>query len=189
MDIQALLEQASGEATRLVDGVDEAALGEPTPCTEWDVRALLNHMTGVSNLFAVAIEKGGVTDEEVGEVMGGDCLGADFKASWHAAADRAGAAYRRDGVLDDTVSLAGFGEMPGQMAMSIALLDLTTHCADLAHATGQPMPAADVCEPALAIGTQMLAEHRDPRAFDPEQPVAAGASAPERLLAFTGRKI
>ena len=29
-----------------VDGIDDGQWGKPTPCADWDVRELINHVTG-----------------------------------------------------------------------------------------------------------------------------------------------
>jgi uncharacterized protein (TIGR03086 family) len=42
-------------ATDFVDAVDPADLGRPTPCTDWDLAALLEHMIGQNHGFAEAI--------------------------------------------------------------------------------------------------------------------------------------
>jgi hypothetical protein len=42
----ALFEQASTHAARVMSGVSPAQLRDPTPCSEWDVQQLIDHMVG-----------------------------------------------------------------------------------------------------------------------------------------------
>ena len=44
MTLHAELTDATEAAARIVDHVTPDQLGGPAPCTEWDVRALLNHL-------------------------------------------------------------------------------------------------------------------------------------------------
>ena len=188
MDSVALLEQVVGEMGRLVDGVRPEQLGDKTPCAEWTVRDLINHVTGGATMFAMSAESGAVPDEVIGQLLGGDNLGDDVQGSFHAAADRATNAFRQPGVLDKTVKLP-FGEMPAGVAINIAVFDVATHAADLARATGQPMPPDELLETALEMGKQMISpDFRQPGIFDAEQSVDDGAPVGDRLLAFAGRR-
>ena len=189
MDTIAALERVIDEVGRLVDGTRPDQLGDATPCTEWTVRDLINHLTGGATMFAVSAEEGSVPDEVIGQLLGGDNLGDDYKGAFHAAMDRVSTAFRAPGAMEKTVALP-FGEMPAPVALSIAVFDVTTHATDLARATGQPMPADDVLETGLAMGRQLIGpEMRQPGVFGPEQPCDEGAPLADRLAAFAGRAV
>jgi uncharacterized protein (TIGR03086 family) len=130
-----------------------------------------------------------VTGVELSDLQAADHIDADHTHAWKAAAQRLTAAYAGEDALRRPLTLAGLGEQPGSTALSIAIFDLGAHCADLAHATGQPMPPAELLEPTLAIGRELLAEHRDPALFGPERPAADDAPVAIRLLAFAGRQV
>ena len=90
----------------------------------------------------------------------------------------------------DTIVTLPFGEMPGRVALGIAVFDVLTHAVDIASSTGQQVQDLDLVETALSMGHQMVSpELRQPGIFDPEQPVAADAPAEIRLLAFAGRRV
>ena len=188
MDSVTMLQRVVDETTTLVENTTEADLTKPTPCTEWTVKDLINHITGGSTMFAVSAETGAVPDDMVGQLLGGDNLGDDYKGAFKAATTRALAAFEQPGVMDKMVKLP-FGEMPAGIALNIAVFDVATHACDLAKATGQKVTDDELLEGALAIGTQMIGpELRGAGMFDEAQPIDDAASASERLLAFAGRK-
>ena len=186
MEQGALLNRAVDEATRLVDGMSDDQLDVQTPCAEWKVRDLINHLVGGAKMFAVSAETGSVPDEVLA-ALGQDNLGGDFKQAWKEASSRATAAFSAPGIEEKTVALP-FGEMPAPVAATIAVFDVTTHACDLATATGQQIHDTELLDIALEAGKQMIGpDLRQPGVFGPEQPCADDASAVDRLLAFAGR--
>lgn len=189
MNLRKLFDDIAGEATALIGAVDTGSLNLPTPCAEWTVRDLINHMVATTTVVALARERDGVTAAELSGVQAADHIGADHTGAWKAAAQRLTAAYADEDAPRRPLTLAGLGEQPGSTALSIAIFDLGTHCTDLAQATGQPMPPAELLEPTLVIGRQLLGKHRDPALFDPERPADDDAPIAVRLLAFAGRQV
>jgi uncharacterized protein (TIGR03086 family) len=184
-----MLQRAIDETGRLVDGVSTDQLGNATPCSEWTVRDVINHITGGATMFAISAEQGSVSDEELGRLTTGDNLGADFKGAFNTAAARAMAAFEQPGILEKVVKLP-FGEMPAGVALNIAIFDVTTHAADLARATGQSISDPNLLEDALGMGREMIGpDMRQPGLFGPEQPAPADASPEDRLMAFAGRQV
>jgi uncharacterized protein (TIGR03086 family) len=189
VDSLQLLQRVVDETTVVVNDVSADQLGNPSPCEGWTVRDVINHITGGATLFAISAEQGSVPDEELGRLMAGDNLGEDYKGAWAKAADRAMRAFGEPGALEKTVKLP-FGEMPGGVALNIAVFDVLTHATDIASATGQTVNDTELIETALEVGHQMIGpELRQPGVFDAEQPVAPDAPAQERLLAFAGRRV
>jgi uncharacterized protein (TIGR03086 family) len=189
METVATLQRVIDEASRLIEGLEPADLTKQTPCTEWTVRDLLNHITGGATMFAMSAEQGAVPDDVLGQLMGGDNLGDDYKGAWKTASQRAMAAFEQPGVMEKVVTLP-FGQMPAGVAANIAIFDVTTHAADLARATGQKVSDEELIETALVMGRQMITDDfRNSGLFDAEQPAPEGAPPAERLLAFAGRKV
>jgi uncharacterized protein (TIGR03086 family) len=190
MDTIETMTKVIDETKRVVDKVQPEQLTQATPCTDWDVRALINHITGGSLMFAEAVEHGSVPDDRLGQLLGGDNLGDDYKGSFNIAADRAVAAFGLPGAMDKMVKLP-FGEMPAGIALNIAIFDVTVHALDLASATGQSKALApDVLDAAYGIGTQMIGpDLRVPGVFGPEVAISADAPLPDRILAFAGRSV
>jgi uncharacterized protein (TIGR03086 family) len=189
MDVLPMMNRVLDQAGAVVDNVKPDQLGNSTPCTEWTVRDVINHITGGATMFAVCVEQGSVPDDLLGQIMGGDNLGDDYKGSFHSASDRARVAFSSEGALEKMVKLP-FGEMPASVALNIAVMDVMTHAVDIAKATGQKIDDDDLLTTALEVGRQLITpEFRQPGVFDAEQPCPDDASAEDKLLAFAGRKV
>lgn len=189
MDNVALMKQVVASTDKVVKQTEPSQLGLPSPCTEWTVRDVINHITGGATMFAVCVEEGSVPDDLLGKLMAGDNLGDDYVGSWAAASSRAIAAFEEPGALDKMVKLP-FGEMPAGVALNIAVFDVLTHAADIATATNQTIDDTALVETALEMGHQMIGpDLRAPGIFGPEQPAPDGATPTVRLLAFAGRKV
>jgi uncharacterized protein (TIGR03086 family) len=183
-----LLQRVVNETTRLVDSLGPDQLGNDTPCSEWTVRDVVNHITGGATLFAISAEQGSVPDDMLGQLMGGDNIGSDYKAAWATASNRAMSAF--DGLDLSKLVILPFGEMPAGVALNIAVFDVATHATDIAESTGQTIADTELLEAALEMGKQMIGpELRMPGVFDAEQACPTDAPITKRLLAFSGRKV
>ncbi|WP_228044379.1 TIGR03086 family metal-binding protein [Streptomyces ferrugineus] len=178
-----LLGLARERAVPVVRGIPDEALAGPTPCAEYDVKALVNHLFQVIVQFQrLAVKETsdfGETPDRVGE-------GPDWRERLADEADRLVAAWSAPGAEEGTT---GGMNMPARLVGSMALLDLTVHVWDLARATGQDHPGADeavVTELTGAVA-ELAPTARKMGVFG--EPVAEpeGASRFERLLARTGR--
>jgi uncharacterized protein (TIGR03086 family) len=189
MDTVAVMTKVIDETRRVVDGIEPGQLGDPSPCAGWTVRDVLNHITGGATMFALCVRDGSVPDEKLGEIMGGDNLGDDYRASFRAAADLAVGCFAIPGAMDKIVKLP-FGEMPAGAALNIAVFDVTTHAWDLAKATGQSTALdPEVLGVALEIAHGMISDdYRASGMFGPAIDVPADAPLQDRLAAFTGRQ-
>jgi uncharacterized protein (TIGR03086 family) len=134
MEIGALHERTVREWTRLVDGVGDDQWELATPCTDWSVRDLVNHVVG-EELWTVPLVRGS-TIEEVGSRFDGDVLGDDPVARARIAADEAVAAVNEKAPAGGTVQLS-YGEERLDEYVSQLAADHLLHGWDLAKATGQ----------------------------------------------------
>src|SRR5438105_305819 len=97
LDLPSVHEQALASTRRFVAGVAPDQLSAATPCADYDVRGLLNHI--VSGNFWVSPLVNGKTIEEVGDRLDGDVLGDDVLAAYDASAGEADAAFQQPGAM------------------------------------------------------------------------------------------
>jgi uncharacterized protein (TIGR03086 family) len=169
----------------IVARVDDDRLVAPTPCSDWDVRGVLNHVVGGMHLFATA-----VTGMDAGAAYEDDWLGSDPQSAYAAAAEVDRAAWHRPDALTGTVHIS-LGDLPGSAAATVHLTELVVHGVDLAVAVHRPDLADDaLCAELLTTMRQMggIDGFRKPDMFDAEVPVAEEAPAHQRLLGYVGRK-
>jgi uncharacterized protein (TIGR03086 family) len=188
MDEVATMSRVIDLTREVVDGIEPDQLDDPSPCAAWTVRDVLNHVTAGAEMFAACIRDGAISDAALGELMTTDRLGDDYQASFHAAADAASAAFAVPGAMDRIVHLP-FGEMPGSMALDIAIFDVTTHAWDLARATGQTTDfAPEIVDEAYRRAQTMLTDDwRATGMFGAAVPIADDAPVADRLAALAGR--
>jgi uncharacterized protein (TIGR03086 family) len=151
-----------------------AKLDAPTPCDEWDVRTLLNHMLETQRYFLRSaqgqdVSPPGQTPPEL--------LSDDPAADFSSTRDQLLETYRQPGVIDKTGP-----------ALGIAFADQLLHGWDLARATGQDaaMPPG-LPEAAYDTIHGAFTEEQRKGVFKPEVDIDADASAQDRLLAYAGR--
>jgi uncharacterized protein (TIGR03086 family) len=201
-DPRALFAKAVMTATEAIGAVRPDQLDQPTPCTDMDVRTLLEHMVGV--LDRVAVLGRGEDPFTVPPAAG--MTDAGWREAWLAAAHRVQDAWADDAALERTIRLP-WAEMSGAVTLVSYAEEVTVHTWDLARATGQsPAWDDDVVAASLDLMRRLLpAEHRaeafaaskqalpaelrsvgDP--FGEAVPVPDGAPAIDRLVAWTGRR-
>lgn len=106
----------------------------PTPCTEWSVRDLVNHLTA-EQLWVVPLVRERRTVEQIGDAFDGDVLGDDPVSVWDRSAAEAREAFLDKGALDRTVHLS-YGPTPATAYCSQMVSDLVIHAWDLSRAIG-----------------------------------------------------
>jgi uncharacterized protein (TIGR03086 family) len=159
----------------------------PTPCTDWDVRDLVQHLV-VEQLWVPPLVDGR-TVPEIGDRFDGDQVGADPVAAWDRAADAAVESFGVPGVLRRTVHLS-YGDVPASGYCWDMTIDATIHTWDLARGIG----AEETLDPELVdLALDSLEQHVDELQasglFAPPVPVGADAPAQTRLLALLGRRV
>jgi uncharacterized protein (TIGR03086 family) len=170
---------------RIVVGVRPEQLGLSTPCPDWDVRLLLNHIVGGNYMFATVARGGRV--EASGEME--DYTRPDPGTHYLASAESVLAAWAEPGVMARRVHMP-FGDIPASAAVSIHFLDIVVHGWDLARATGQDTTIApDLAAEALDISSDLLSpELRETGVFGPEVAAAPDDPLHDRLIAFISRR-
>ncbi len=169
----------------LVHQVSDDAWTGPTPCTEWDVRALVHHL--VNEISWMTPLLGGRSVGEVGDTLSGDLLGDDPVASWNTTAAGTLAAVNADGAMELVIHLSRRDTTGADYTFEV-FNDLAIHGWDLARAIG----ADETIDPAFVaiIDERMAPVIADLKAsgqHGDEVVPPDGADAQTRLLALFGR--
>jgi uncharacterized protein (TIGR03086 family) len=185
---------AAGEVARLLDGVREDHMTAPTPCPEYPVAALLDHLMGLSLAFTWAARKTtaaeGGSDEAGRGRVSAEHLDPDWRTVLPRRLDELAEAWR-DPAAWEGMTEAGGVTMPAETMGVVALDELVLHGWDLARATGQqfrcdPASTAAVLAFTTASAEPDQAAGRD-GLFGPVVDVGEDAPALDRALGFAGR--
>jgi uncharacterized protein (TIGR03086 family) len=185
MDMTTLLDEAIPKTGKIVAGVRPDQLDDSTPCSEWEVRSLLNHVIGVATVFSHVGEGAPISRPDPATPY---FEGERYAAAYDSVTAGMLAAWRKPGVLDSTVTLP-FGDVPGSVAASINFIDVLVHGWDLARATNQDSGLdPNLAQPALELSRGIMNDQlRASGAFGAEVAVPANAPVGDRLVAFLGR--
>src|SRR5580693_365452 len=185
MNLQAEMTDAADAAARTVGNVHESQLGRPTPCDDWDVRTLLNHLILWTSYSLEARAHG----ESVGQDLIDRDFAADpgFAAGYRAQLDRALTAWSDPATWEGSLNVMG-SPMPAADVAALNIAEMVLHGWDLAAATGQ---AYTVSEPAAAAAMRAVAANaelfRQYKGFAEPVEVPASASVLDQVLASSGR--
>lgn len=132
-DLVALFLRGIDEFDARVRAIGDDQWDNTTPCTDWNVRDLVNHMTSEA-LWAPHILSG-KTIEEAGDAFKGDAVGSDPKATWELAAEEEKEAVQQAGITDATIHLSR-GPTPASEYLAELFSDHVIHAWDLARGIG-----------------------------------------------------
>ncbi|MFG1778178.1 TIGR03086 family metal-binding protein [Micromonospora sp. NPDC049051] len=185
MDPLETYRRSLADFTDRVEQVGPGQWSDPTPCPDWDVRTLVNHVVG-EDRWSVAL-LAGRTIEEVGDRYDGDVLGPDPAGAAREAAGQAELAFTHPGALERTVALSS-GETPADEYLHQLIAEHLIHGWDLAVAIGaDPRLDADAVAECARWFSRRIGEYQRGRLVRPEVDVPARADEQDRLLAAFGR--
>jgi uncharacterized protein (TIGR03086 family) len=176
----------NAEVARIVAGVRDDQLGNPTPCAGLTVAALLHHLDTLTVAFREAARK---VPQPPGPQPDAAALGDDWRGRMPQQLDALATAWREPGAWEGTTMIAGM-ELPGSAVGIIALNEVLIHGWDVAVATGQeyradPASAQACLDYGIDFATN-APEMRD-QIYGPVVPVPDEAPLFDRLLGQTGR--
>ncbi|HEY7429877.1 MAG TPA: TIGR03086 family metal-binding protein [Streptosporangiaceae bacterium] len=123
----------------------------PTPCTDWNVRQLVNHMTQGNLNYRRLLD--GASSAEFLRLRDADALGEDPAGAYARSVAECTAAFARPGALQQVLDYP-LGRVSGQQALAVRTTDTAIHTWDLARAIGTD----DTLSPAL-VG--WISDHLD----------------------------
>jgi|RhiMethySRZTD1v2_1073278.scaffolds.fasta_scaffold2241126_1 uncharacterized protein (TIGR03086 family) len=170
----------------LVRSITEEQWDAPTPDTEWDVSALVDHLV-VEQLWVPPL-LAGETVAQVGDRFDRTLVGPALVAAWDEASKAAAAAFAADGALDREVHLS-YGDTSALSYGWEMTADLVVHGWDLAQGLGAPYEvdeavAQEVWDRLSPMADMLAASGM----FAPPVPVPDDAPVFDRLLGLSGRQ-
>jgi uncharacterized protein (TIGR03086 family) len=169
------------QAGDVIAGVAGDQWGMHTPCHEWNVSQLVDHV--IQSARNGEIRATGGSPDWTATPPHADNAAAEFQG----AATALITAWRRAD-LDGTVDMPGMGELPKRFPVDQLTAELAVHTWDLARATGQSTALdAQVGEAALGWAQGALRPQMRGQAFGPEVSIDPSAPLYDRLAAFFGR--
>jgi uncharacterized protein (TIGR03086 family) len=172
--------------------VKSVAFGQaraPTPCPEWTVRDLLNHVIGTLWLSEALFNDSTARYPMAPGGLPATDLAGDDPAAAYADASAAALTAASTGDALSRVHATALGDMPGPALAGFTTLDILVHGWDLAKATGQ-QPSLDdaVTEHVLAFAEHAITPGFRGTRVGAAIPVSPDASVTDRLVAFMGRQ-
>jgi uncharacterized protein (TIGR03086 family) len=171
-----LFESAAKESRRILAGVKEEQLGDSTPCSEWDVKALLSHMIDGAN-YGVSALSGAEPAKSDGSLQ-----------AYDAATSRLIELAKAPGNMERKIQF-GAGEMTGGEAMAILFMDNFVHGWDLAKATNQDTRLdSRLTETVHTMFAPQMDMLRQSDRFGPEVKVPDDSNTQVKMLGMMGRR-
>lgn len=166
----------------LVRATSPDQFGLPTPCEDWTVRDLLDHLVWESIVWGGLAQGTPPTDGHTENHLGDNHI-----AAFETAASQARGAFRQPGMLD-----RAFGPAPGRRVVEQLLVELLVHGWDLATALGRDRDLEpDIARAALPVVREIYGDL--PRtaggSIASAQPAPQHAPALDQVAAFLGRRI
>jgi uncharacterized protein (TIGR03086 family) len=182
-----LAPRAAASLVEIIRNVKPDQLDAPTPCAEYDVRKLINHLLFWGPSLEGAGRKQivpppGASDTEV------ELTGGDWAAELEAQLGRTAEAWSQPAAWQGTTRMVGPTELPASMIGGMVVCEMVAHGWDLARATGQ-RPSWD--DELLAFVheevTRTADQGRRMGAYGPEVAVPPSSSTLDKVLGLMGR--
>ena len=191
LNLVELYEGTTRHVYNILSRIKQDQADSPTPCTEWDVHDLVNHLVGGAEMAAGCLS-GNPPNIPFGSSISsytqeGDL--AKLAQVYRELTAKALSVAKSPGALEGKVATP-IGKMPGSMFLSACCMDNIIHCWDLAKATGQD---TRLDPQAVEVSYQMFV----PDAMDQGRPVGfigplisipEDATIQDKLIGYSGRQ-
>lgn len=175
---------ATEQLATLVRNVSDGDLKAPTPCPDYTVGDLLDHINGLSVAFTMAALKTPLEGTAAGDASR---LPLDFRESMPARLFELAQAWRSVDAWEG-MTAAGGVDLPGEIAAAVTLDEIVLHGWDLARATGQPFSVApEHLEVVHGFVSSIGPDDRDGSLFGAAVEVDSNAALFDRVLGLSGR--
>ncbi|GHH58238.1 TIGR03086 family metal-binding protein [Lentzea cavernae] len=178
------LTPAATQLAEVVRGVRDGDLKAPTPCPDYTVGDLLDHVNGLSVAFTMAARKTPLEGAGTGDAAR---LPLDFRESIPARLDELAQAWRAPQAWEG-MTRAGGVDLPGEVAAAVALDEIVLHGWDVARATGQPFEVEEgLLQVVHGFVSSIGPDDRDGSLFGAAVEVDPNAPLLDRVLGLSGR--
>lgn len=180
-----LFAQAAENTTRIVAGIKPNQWDDPTPCSDWTVRDIVNHLTA-ENLWVEPLMSGR-TLESVGDRYDGDVIGDDPLKAFRMASESAVEAFKEKGAMQKTVNLS-FGATQADTYCEQMFIDMLVHGWDVAQGSRQQANVPnELAEAAWAIFEPQAEGWRSAGVIGEAVPSNGKETTTAQLLKLMGR--
>lgn len=178
------LQAAFAQLARLTASVSADQAGLATPCQEWSVGQLLDHLCSDLSHFQL-VARGESPDWSQQIPSPGPGWAQDIADNGAALVE----AWQQAGDLSGRTELPGIGEVPATFRLDMQTVELVCHGWDLARAMGEGPLDDALAEAALSwMKAALSPQFRTPQSgFGAERDAPSDAGPYERLAAFSGR--
>lgn len=179
--------RATASLVKVVRDIKPDQLSAQTPCTEYDVRRLVNHLLFWGPSLEGAARKQAVPPP-AGDETDVDLTAADWAAALEAHIERTVAAWSRPVAWQGTTHVGGPTQLPAPLVGGMIVIEFVVHGWDLARAIGQRPAWDDEVTAYLYDELVKTAEQgRQLGIYGPEIPIPASSPMLDRVLGLTGR--
>lgn len=179
--------RAAAPFTEIIHNIKPDQLKARTPCTEYDVRTLVNHLLFWGPSLEGAGRKEAVVPPAAGESET-HLAGDEWASALEAQISRTAAAWREAEAWQGMTRIGGPPELPSALIGGMVLGEFVVHGWDLARATGQELSVDEELLTYLYSETAKQAgPGREMGVYGPEIAVPASAPTLHRILGLTGR--
>jgi uncharacterized protein (TIGR03086 family) len=185
LDDLAVLAKISAEFARLCASVRDEQWSLPTPCTEWNLGQLVDHVTG-GNRFTIRILDGERADAAMAETVKSFGEGHESRAGALESIEAQRVAFDQPGVLDRVCDHV-VGRLTGRGVLRIRLHELIIHTWDIAEALEPPASIHDEFV-AWSLAEIAGSESNTVERFALDVAALEGRQSQQSLLAAFGRR-
>jgi uncharacterized protein (TIGR03086 family) len=182
-------EAATNELARIVGGVRDDQLLNPTPCPEATLGDLLDHADGLSLAFTMAATKQIPPSGSQGPSADASRLGTEWRTRIPTRLAGLAAAWCEPQAWVGMTEAGGL-QMPAEVAGVVALNEVIVHGWDIAVASGQTYRCDDELVAAARSFVQSSVDQNPngtPGLFGPPVALPESASPLDQLIGLTGR--
>ena len=181
---------ATARVAALLRDVSDAQLDAPTPCPDYRLGDLIEHVGGLALAFTAAAQKAGGEIVEQGGAGDATRLPKDWRTRIPADLDALAAAWRDPASWTGMTRVGGI-DLPGEIAGMVAIDEVVLHGWDIARSIGRRYDATaeeiDTCRGFVAQSAEPGQEESRRGIFGPVVPVGTDAPAMDQLVGLAGR--